>query len=213
MNTWRWNGSVTAISGAVRQLGVVDRHVAPAEQHLALVGDDLGDDLLHVGALAGVLRHEDVADRVVRRARAGRSPAASPRRGRSRAGSAPACRRRRPSSGRRRRRRDGSRFSRILRPSWTMRCDFRLCRLTMKPTPQASRSLQRVVKALRAWQRRAGRSVWPPGARSHRRPQPLRSPSTSLDMSRPHISRRRVRPLPVDRRGSTSGADARRIGS
>jgi hypothetical protein len=53
--------------GGVRQLGIVDRHVAPAEQHLALVGDALGDELFHVGAQRGVLRHEDVADRIFAR--------------------------------------------------------------------------------------------------------------------------------------------------
>ena len=65
MKTWRWHGSVTAISGALRQAGIVDRHVAPAEQRLALLGDDVLDDLLHLGAQRRVLRHEDEADRVV----------------------------------------------------------------------------------------------------------------------------------------------------
>ena len=41
------------------------------------------------------------------------------------------------------------RFSTIFRPSSMMRCDFLLCRLTMKPTPQASRSLRRIVEAAR----------------------------------------------------------------
>ena len=93
--------------GGVRQLAVVDRHVAPAEQHLALVGDALGDDLLHVVALGGVLRHEDVADRVLTRGGQGEAQPLGLAQRRTCAGSAPACRHRRPSWGRRRRRRDG----------------------------------------------------------------------------------------------------------
>ena len=48
-----------------RKARIVDRHVAPAEQLLALGGDNLGGRGLDRGALGEVLRHEQEPDRVM----------------------------------------------------------------------------------------------------------------------------------------------------
>ena len=45
--------------------GIVDRHVAPAEQHQLLVPDLIGNDALDDVAPCGLARHEQRADRVV----------------------------------------------------------------------------------------------------------------------------------------------------
>ena len=50
---------------ALAEAGVVDGNVAPADQRLALGGDDLLDDLLDLGARLRVARHEELADRVM----------------------------------------------------------------------------------------------------------------------------------------------------
>ena len=50
--------------GVLGQPGIVGRHVAPADDELAFVLDDLVDDAFHLGAELGVLRHEDEADGV-----------------------------------------------------------------------------------------------------------------------------------------------------
>jgi hypothetical protein len=63
MNTWRMSGSFLAHGGRHRHLAV-DRHVAPAEQHLAL-GLDGALHLLFAGQAGGVfLGQEDHADAV-----------------------------------------------------------------------------------------------------------------------------------------------------
>ena len=51
--------------------GVVGRHASPAEQRLALLGDDARDKGLHGGALVGVARQEDQAGAVVAGGREG----------------------------------------------------------------------------------------------------------------------------------------------
>ena len=51
--------------GRLREGGIVDRHVAEADQRLAFRGDDIGNHLLDVGALSRILRHEQVPDGIV----------------------------------------------------------------------------------------------------------------------------------------------------
>ena len=63
--------------------GVVGRHASPAEERLALLGDDARDKRLHRGALVGVARQEDQAGAVVAGGREGRSRVRSAGRGRS----------------------------------------------------------------------------------------------------------------------------------
>ena len=65
MNTWRCTGSLARDRGVLRKPGIVDGHVAPAEQLLSLRRDDALDDLLVMRAQRLVARHEEEADAVV----------------------------------------------------------------------------------------------------------------------------------------------------
>ena len=50
---------------ALAEVGIVDGHVAPADQRLPFGGDRLLDDRLDLGARLGVARHEELADGVM----------------------------------------------------------------------------------------------------------------------------------------------------
>ncbi len=94
--------------------GIVDRHVAPAEQRLALAATTFSAMIVeHDLPPFRVARHEQGADRVMAGLGQRDAELRPPSRRRSGAGSAPACRRRRRRAGRRRPRRDARGCSRI----------------------------------------------------------------------------------------------------
>ena len=124
-------------AGPCAQLGVVGRHVPPAEQLQTFLFADAREQRLHLRALGRVLRQENQAGAVVARRRAARIRAAAGR-GRTRPASAirmpapspvfasqpqaPRC----------------SRLISSFSPCSTMACERRPLRWTTKPTPHAS---------------------------------------------------------------------------
>ena len=141
MNTWRITGS-SFFAGSARS-AVVDRHVAPAEQHLALVLDRALDLVLAGEARGRLARQEHHADAVLRRAAAASRPACAISSRKNRSGiwissPAPSDELRIPAD----RAAVGQVAAGSCRPCSTIACDFLPLMCATKPTPQASCSLR-----------------------------------------------------------------------
>ena len=204
MNTWRWHGSVMAISAAVDSALLSTGTSRQPSSDLPLVGDHLGDERLHGGALIGVLRHEDVADRVL--AGLGQGEAQPLRLAgeelvRDLHQHAGAVAHQRVGA-------DGAAMLEVLedlQPVLDDAVGLAVVQVDDEADAAGVALVQRVVEAAARSRRRAGERVWPPGEGSHRRSQPLRSVPQSSPCY-PRLPRRRAARRPGQPVGLTSAA-------